>query len=81
VPLDQVPVKILPRFWYGAFTPDQVPELLRERPNLRLLRLEQVNPLKIALTSPDRPAIDVSADIPPEARGTNAPAKATGTAP
>ena len=81
VPLDQVPIKIPPHFWYGAFTPGQVPALLKERPNVRLVRIVQVNPLKITLTSADGQPIDLSGDIPPDVRGANAPAQPTGKAP
>jgi hypothetical protein len=59
-PTDQMPLKTHPGFWFGAFRPDQVGEILAERPDLKLLRFKSTHPLKITMSTGYGPAIDLS---------------------
>jgi hypothetical protein len=51
-PLDQLPVPIKPYFWFGAYSPDQVPAITRGHPELRLIVVEKTDPLTLQLSSP-----------------------------
>jgi hypothetical protein len=64
-PIDQLPIKTVPYFWYGAFRPEQVNDLLAERPNIKLIRLESVDPLKITMSTGNGPEIDLTPLLPP----------------
>jgi hypothetical protein len=59
-PLDQIPLKTYPGWWFGAFREDQVRQVLAERPDLKLLRIESTHPLKITMSTGFGPAIDLS---------------------
>ena len=59
-PTDQMPLKTHPKFWFGAFQPDQVSAILAKRPDLKLLRIESAHPLKITMSTGSGPAIDLS---------------------
>jgi len=59
-PTDQLPLKTSPGYWFGAFRPDQVNQILAERPDLRLLRIENVAPLKITMSTGAGPEIDLT---------------------
>jgi hypothetical protein len=50
-PLKQRLLKTDPEFWFGAFGTDQVPELLRERPDLKMITVDGVDPLRISLVA------------------------------
>lgn len=60
IPLDQYPIKTIPHYWFGAFRPDQVDELLAEKPNLRLVRIKNTHPLTITMSRGDGPEIDLT---------------------
>jgi hypothetical protein len=62
-PADQVPLKLVPGFWFGAFREDQRAALLAERPNLRVLEVVSTQPLEITLSSPEGPPIDLTPDL------------------
>jgi hypothetical protein len=49
-PADQVPIKIFPWYWFGAFEDAQLPDILAQRPHLVLIRIEQARPLRIVMT-------------------------------
>lgn len=59
-PADQVPLKTVPGFWFGAYKDDQVADILAERPNLKIIRLESVHPLKITMSNGVGPVIDLT---------------------
>jgi hypothetical protein len=59
-PTDQLPLKTYPGYTFGAFREDQVPAILKERPDLKLLRIGSMNPLKITMSSGSGPAVDLS---------------------
>ena len=63
-PSDQLPLKTFPGFWFGAFTPEQVPELLAARPGLKLIQLEGTHPLRIVLVANGK-TTDLSPDLGP----------------
>jgi hypothetical protein len=66
-PLDQMPVKTMPGFWFGAFEPEQVRAVLKERPDLKLLRVEGTHPLKITMSTGSGPPIDLTPYLDPAA--------------
>lgn len=63
-PMDQMPLKTYPGFWFGAFREDQVHQILAEKPDLKLLRIESTHPLKITMSTGAGPAIDLSTYLP-----------------
>jgi hypothetical protein len=60
-PADQVPLKTVPYFWYGAFSEAQVPEILAEKPNLKLIRIASTHPLVITISTGNGPPVDLPA--------------------
>jgi hypothetical protein len=50
----------------GVFSPDQKEAILRERPNVKFITLESVDPLRITLSSRDGPTVDLTPLIPAE---------------
>ncbi len=63
-PTDQLPLKTLPLFWFGAFAPRQVNDILNERRDLKLIVLENASPLKISLRTPGQPDVDLTRYLP-----------------
>ncbi len=63
-PVDQLPLKIRPFFWFGAYDTRKLDTILQKRPNLKVLILKGVHPLKIILYSKGRPEIDLSPYLP-----------------
>ena len=59
-PTDRLPLQTAASFWYGAFSPDQVDEILQQRPDLKLIELKRIRPLKIVLYSKGEPPVDIS---------------------
>jgi hypothetical protein len=59
-PGDQMPLKTLAKFWFGAYDEDQLAAVLNERPNLRILRIVSTHPIKITLSSHDAPPVDLT---------------------
>jgi hypothetical protein len=55
VPRDQLYLGIKSDLNNGIYAPDQEAEIARERPNVRFVTLESVQPLRITLSSPDGP--------------------------
>ncbi len=64
VPKDQRYTKTNPGYYFGAYTPEQRSALLEERPDLKFLTLESLEPMKITLSSRDEPAIDLTPYLP-----------------
>lgn len=64
-PQDQVPLKTIPEYWFGAFSEAQVGAILAERPDLKLIRIVSTHPLKIMMSTGNGPPVDLSADLPP----------------
>jgi hypothetical protein len=50
-PLEQLLLKTEPEYWFGAFIPKQIPQLLAERPDLKIIEVEGVDPLRISMLS------------------------------
>jgi hypothetical protein len=67
-PQDQLYVRTGTLFPFGAWTPDAIPALQAERPNLRFIVLESLYPLKITLSSRDGPPIDLTPYVPEDVR-------------
>lgn len=70
-PEDQLPIKTLPAYWFGAFRDEQVAEVFKERPDLKLIRIESTNPLKITLTTSSGTVNDLTPIL--QAAGITAP--------
>jgi hypothetical protein len=68
VPAGQMDLKTEPFFPNGAYRISQRAELLREDPQLKLITLESLQPLRITLSSGDGPVIDLNPYIPDSAR-------------
>jgi hypothetical protein len=49
-PMDQVPIKVFPWYWFGAFEDRQRPEILAQMPHLVMIRIENARPLRIVMT-------------------------------
>jgi hypothetical protein len=64
-PLDQVDTKIYAFYPFGAYRPEQTANLLAQRPDLRLITLESLHPLRITLSSATGPTIDLTPYVPP----------------
>ncbi len=58
-PTDQLPLKTPSDFWFGAFREESIPKVFQERPNLKLMRLVSVDPLKITLSDSSGTVIDL----------------------
>jgi hypothetical protein len=63
-PLDQTLLKTVPYYWFGAFNVTQVSDILRERPDLKLIVLDSAVPLKISLRSQGHEPIDLTPFLP-----------------
>jgi len=59
-PVDQLPLKTYPWFWFGAFRDDQVQQVFAEKPDLRVLRILATHPLRITLSNGTGPPIDLT---------------------
>jgi hypothetical protein len=55
VPGDQLYLKAHPAFYSGIYLPDQEADILKERPNVRFVTLESIEPMRITLSSPGGP--------------------------
>lgn len=64
VPRDQVYTKTYAFYPFGAYNPNQKAALMAERPDLKFITLESLNPLKITLSSRDGPTIDLTPYVP-----------------
>ena len=63
-PLDQLYTKTYAFYPFGAYHPDEKKRLMQERPDLKLITLESLHPLKITLSSSDGPVIDLTPFVP-----------------
>ena len=50
-PTDQLGRSVPPYFWFGAYSPDQVPLITKDRPQLRILTVTHFDPLHMTLSS------------------------------
>jgi hypothetical protein len=64
VPRDEVYTETYAFYPFGAYHPSQKAALLAERPDLKVITLESLSPLKITLTSRDGPVIDLTPFVP-----------------
>ena len=64
-PLDQVYTKTYAYYPFGAYTPDQKAALLAEKPDLKFITLESLQPLRITLSSAEGPVVDLTPFVPP----------------
>ncbi len=65
VPRDQVYTQTYAFYPFGAYLPSQKAALLAERPHLKFITLESLQPLRITLSSRDGPVIDLTPFVPP----------------
>jgi len=63
-PTDQLPLKTRPFYWFGAFSGNQLDDILQERPNLKVIIIENAYPLKLSLYSKDGTKIDLTPYLP-----------------
>ncbi len=64
-PLDQVYTKTYAFYPFGAYHPQQKAALEAEKPDLKFITLESLQPLRITLSSRDGPTIDLTPFVPP----------------
>ena len=64
VPKDRVYTKTYAFYPFGAYHPLQKPALMAERPDLKFITLESLQPLKITQSSRDGPAINLTPFVP-----------------
>jgi hypothetical protein len=62
MPKDQLPLGMTPVFWFGAFSRAQEAELWRRDPRLKIIEVEQIDPLKISLVTAGQPPVPL---VPP----------------
>ena len=67
-PLDQLDVPVPAYLWFGAYAPNQVAALRRSHPEVRIITVENLHPLRLTLSSPTGPPIDLTRLIPPETK-------------
>jgi len=53
-PVDQLAVPVVPYYWFGAYSPDQVPLILKSHPEVRIITVQRFEPLTMTL-SPAKP--------------------------
>ena len=63
-PLDQLYTKAYAFYPFGAYHPAEKQRLMAERPDLKFITLESLQPLKITLSSRDGPTIDLTPFVP-----------------
>lgn len=63
-PRDQLYTKTYAYYPFGAYLPEEKVSLLAERPDLKFITLESVQPLRITLSSRDGPTIDLTPFVP-----------------
>jgi hypothetical protein len=54
VPLDQLAMPVHPYYWFGAYDPTQMPLLYKYYPNVRIIWVTSIHPLRMELLSPGR---------------------------
>ena len=75
-PKDQLPLKTRPWFWFGAFSDDQLRQVLAEKPGLRVLRILGTQPIQISLSNGAGAEIDLTPYL--RAAGITGPAQPSG---
>jgi hypothetical protein len=65
VPVDATYTKTYAFYPFGAYHPDQKAALMAEKPDLKFITLESLQPLRITLSSRDGPVIDLTPFVPP----------------
>lgn len=65
-PEDKLYVHTPSPYSFGAFLPEQEDQLWRERPNLKMMILDRLHPLKLTLRSREGPDIDLTPYLPPD---------------
>ncbi len=63
IPTDQDPIKTVPFYWFGAFRPEQVDQLLAEKPNLVLIRVRGTLPLVLTISRGAGPETNLAPDL------------------
>jgi hypothetical protein len=63
-PTDQLPIDIYPGMWFGAYGTNQINQILADKPDLKLMRIESTQPLKITMSDGSGPEIDLSSYLP-----------------
>jgi hypothetical protein len=58
-PLGQLAVKAAPFYWFGAYAPIQMAAVKSAHPEVRFIRVWSFHPLRMTLSSPDGPDIDL----------------------
>jgi len=64
-PADQLYLQTKPYVATGYFVSSQIDALWRERPNLKLIVMESVSPVRISLRSSDGTSVDLTPYLPP----------------
>jgi hypothetical protein len=64
LPRDQVYTRTYAAYPFGAYNSNQKQALMAERPELKFITLESLQPLKITLSSRDGPTIDLTPYVP-----------------
>jgi hypothetical protein len=54
-PVNQLADTVRPYFWFGAYSTDQVPALIKKHPHLRVIDVYSFYPLRLSLSSPHGP--------------------------
>jgi hypothetical protein len=60
-PLDQLKIAVPAYFWFGAYSPPQLPEVRKAYPNVRIITVQSFHPLRLTLASVHGAAIDLTA--------------------
>lgn len=60
VPIDALPMKTHAHFWFGAFERNQLDAMWQERPDLKIISVDDLAPLKISLLSKGQPPVDLT---------------------
>jgi hypothetical protein len=58
-PLNQLKVNLAAYFWFGAYSPAQMPEVRKAYPNVCIITVQNFHPLKMTLTFPDKRVLDL----------------------
>jgi hypothetical protein len=67
-PVDQLLIPLKPYYWFGAYAPTQVPAIVKGHPELRIITVEQFKPLRLSLSSPSGPPIDLTPYLSPQSK-------------
>jgi hypothetical protein len=59
-PLGQLAIPVRPYYWFGAYAPSQIPLITKGHPELRIIRVEGINPLRLSLSNRIGPPTDLT---------------------